>query len=129
MPLQIGEQLGLYEITSLIANGGQVKFIATARFNVETRGRDQGSAGRAGGEAERISRFQREAELRASLSHSSIAIVRSELHHGSANNVAPSEQINVRQSTYLRKYPSMSCTSERHIPQAFTLTRISSGWI
>src|SRR5215475_13025018 len=32
-------------------------------------------------------------------------------------------------SAYLRKYPSMSCTSERHIPQAFTLTRISSGWI
>src|SRR5215469_16259405 len=31
-------------------------------------------------------------------------------------------------SAYLRKYPSMSCTSERHIPQAFTLTRISSGW-
>src|SRR5215471_14613970 len=38
---------------------------------------------------------QREAELRASLSHSSFAIVRSELHHSSANNVARSEQINV----------------------------------
>src|SRR5215510_10327592 len=35
----------------------------------------------------------------------------------------------VGMSTYLRKYPSMSCTSARHIPQAFTLTRISSGWI
>src|SRR5262249_60781479 len=32
-------------------------------------------------------------------------------------------------SAYLRKYPSMSCTSERHIPQALTLTSISSGWI
>src|SRR5262245_5114829 len=32
-------------------------------------------------------------------------------------------------SAYGRKYPSTSCTSERHIPQAFTLTRISSGWI
>src|SRR5262249_21230823 len=32
-------------------------------------------------------------------------------------------------SAYLRKYPSTSCTSERHIPQAFTLTRISSGWM
>src|SRR5215469_10646273 len=31
-------------------------------------------------------------------------------------------------SAYFRKYPSMSCTSERHIPHAFTLTRISSGW-
>src|SRR5215470_6590019 len=47
------------------------------------------------GEAERISCFQLEAELLASLSHSNIAIVQSELHHGSANNVARSEQINV----------------------------------
>src|SRR5215475_8190556 len=30
-------------------------------------------------------------------------------------------------STYFRKYPSTSCTSERHIPHAVTLTRISSG--
>src|SRR5215470_3180952 len=47
------------------------------------------------GEAARISRFRREAELLASLSHSNIALVQSELHHGSANNVARSEQINV----------------------------------
>src|SRR5215467_6336788 len=32
-------------------------------------------------------------------------------------------------SAYFRKYPSTSCTSERHIPHAFTLTRISSGWM
>src|SRR5215510_85488 len=36
-----------------------------------------------------------EAELRASLSRSNIAIAQSELHHCSANNVALSEQINV----------------------------------
>src|SRR5215467_13094305 len=36
--------------------------------------------------------------------------------------------MDVGMSAYLRKYPSMSCTSERHIPQALTLTRISSGW-
>src|SRR5262245_61174223 len=30
-------------------------------------------------------------------------------------------------SAYFRKYPSTSCTSERHIPHALTSTRISSG--
>jgi hypothetical protein len=35
------------------------------------------------------------AELLALLSYSNIAIVQSELHHGSADNVARSEQINV----------------------------------
>jgi len=47
------------------------------------------------GEAARISRFQREAELLASLSHSNIAIVQSELHHGSANNIARSMKGNM----------------------------------
>jgi hypothetical protein len=83
----------MYEITSLIANGGQVKFIAAARFHLETRGRDQGSDSRVKRHPFRV--FSVRPSCDASLSHSSIAIVRSELHHGSANNVAPSEQINV----------------------------------
>src|SRR5262249_7255828 len=33
----------------------------------------------------------------------------------------------VGMSAYFRKYPSMSCTSERHIPQARTWTSTSSG--
>src|SRR6516162_9574986 len=33
----------------------------------------------------------------------------------------------VGMSEYFRKYPSMSCTSERHIPQARTWTSTSSG--
>src|SRR5215831_18123962 len=37
--------------------------------------------------------------------------------------------IGVGMSAYFRKYPSTSCTSERHIPHALTLTRISSGWM
>src|SRR5262245_31263982 len=69
--------------------------VATARFHVETRGRDQGSAGRAGRVKPNAFRVFRGGELRASLSHSNIAIVQSELHHGSANNGALSEQINV----------------------------------
>ncbi len=38
-----------------------------------------------------------------------------------------SNVMGVGMSAYFRKYPSMSCTSERHMPHAFTLTRISSG--
>src|SRR5215831_15956308 len=49
----------------------------------------------AAGEAERISRFQREAELLASLSHSNIAIVQSELHHDSPNNFSRSQPIKI----------------------------------
>src|SRR5262245_52765873 len=33
----------------------------------------------------------------------------------------------VGMSAYFRKYPSMSCTSERHIPHARTWTSTSSG--
>src|SRR5262249_53511381 len=75
MSLQIGQQLGSYEITSLLGKGGmgevyrardsKLKRDVAIKLLPEEFSNDQ----------DRVSRFQREAEVLASLNHSNIAVI------------------------------------------------------
>src|SRR6476646_841568 len=75
MSLQIGQQLGSYQITSLIGKGGmgevyrardtKLKRDVAIKILPEEFSRD----------ADRVSRFQREAEVLASLNHPNIAAI------------------------------------------------------
>src|ERR1700681_3930783 len=75
MPLSVGDKLGHYEILSLLGKGGmgevfrardtKLKRDVAIKVLPETFARD----------AERMARFQREAEVLASLNHSNIAAI------------------------------------------------------
>src|SRR5207302_6705048 len=71
----VGQKLGSYQILGLIGSGGQGEVYrahdSTLKRDVAIKVLPEGPAA----ESEHISRFQREAELLASLNHSNIAIV------------------------------------------------------
>ena len=77
MSLQVGQQLGSYEITSLLGKGGMGEVYRASDLKLK-RGvaikilPDEFSL-----DADRVSRFQREAEVLASISHPNIAGIHS----------------------------------------------------
>src|SRR6266581_8892 len=75
MTIAAGQRLGSYQILGLIGSGGQGEVYrahdSTLKRDVAIKVLPEALAD----ESERISRFQREAELLASLNHSNIAIV------------------------------------------------------
>src|SRR5215831_3958198 len=75
MPLQIGQQLGSYEITSLLGKGGmgEVYRARDARLgrDVAVKVLPEDFAR----DAERVARFQREAQVLAALNHTGIGAI------------------------------------------------------
>src|SRR5215471_7194848 len=75
MSLQIGQQLGSYEITSLLGAGGMGEVYRARDVKLKRDVAIKIIPEALAAEPERISRFEREAELLASLNHANIAIV------------------------------------------------------
>ena len=72
MSLNAGDKLGLYEIDALIGKGGMGE-VYRARDQAEARRGAKGATGDVCARFGRMARFQREAELLASLNHPNIA--------------------------------------------------------
>ena len=74
MPLSVGDKLGPYEILAPLGAGGMGEVYRATDTKLEPRRGDEGSAGgfRAA-TAERMARFQREAQVLAALNHPNIA--------------------------------------------------------
>ena len=76
MALTPGTRLGPYEVTAQIGVGGMGEVYQRDRHQPEAGGGDQGAARRLWRhDAERLARFQREAEVLASLNHPNIAAI------------------------------------------------------
>jgi eukaryotic-like serine/threonine-protein kinase len=73
MSLQIGQQLGSYEITSLIGKGGMGEVYRARDSKLKRDVAIKVLPETFSQEADRVSRFQREAEVLASLNHTNIA--------------------------------------------------------
>ena len=75
MALTTGTRIGPYEIVAPLGAGGMGEVYRATRYPAEARGRDQGAAVGARRDPERLARFQREAEVLASLNHPNIAAI------------------------------------------------------
>jgi len=75
MSLQIGQQLGSYEITSLIGKGGMGEVYRARDFNLKRDVAIKALPEEFSRDHDRLMRFQREAEVLASLNHSNIASI------------------------------------------------------
>jgi eukaryotic-like serine/threonine-protein kinase len=75
MSLQIGQQLGSYEIASLIGKGGMGEVYRARDSKLKRDVAIKILPDEFSNDHDRLSRFQREAELLASLNHSNIAVI------------------------------------------------------
>jgi serine/threonine protein kinase len=75
MLLQIGQQLGLYEITSLIGKGGMGEVYRAHDTKLKRDVAIKIVPDEFSRDADRVNRFQREAEVLASLNHQNIAAI------------------------------------------------------
>ena len=73
MPLQIGQQLGSYQITSFIAKGGMGEVYRARDTKLKRDVAIKILPDEFSGDTDRVSRFQREAESLAALNHPNIA--------------------------------------------------------
>src|SRR5215475_141972 len=75
MSFQIGQQLGSYEITSLLGKGGMGEVYRARDSKLKRDVAIKALPDEFSRDHDRVSRFQREAEVLASLSHSNIASI------------------------------------------------------
>src|SRR5215470_16586433 len=75
MSLQIGQQLGSYEITSLIGKGGMGEVYRARDSKLKRDVAIKALPDEFSRDPDRVSRFQREAEVLASLNHPNIAAI------------------------------------------------------
>jgi eukaryotic-like serine/threonine-protein kinase len=75
MSLQIGQQLGSYEITSLLGKGGMGEVYRARDTKLKREVAVKVLPDEFTRDPERIARFQREAEVLASLNHTNIAVI------------------------------------------------------
>src|SRR5215471_14882694 len=75
MSLQIGQQLGSYEITSLLGKGGMGEVYRARDFKLKRDVAIKILPDEFSRDTTRVSRFQREAEVLASLNHPNIAAI------------------------------------------------------
>src|SRR5262247_978347 len=75
MPLTIGSQLGSHEITALLGKGGMGEVYRARDLKLKREVAIKILPEEFSRDAERLSRFQREAELLASLNHPNIAAI------------------------------------------------------
>src|SRR5262245_34938145 len=75
MSLQIGQQLGSYEITSLLGKGGMGEVYRARDIKLKREVAIKILPDEFSLDADRVSRFQREAEVLASLNHPNIAAI------------------------------------------------------
>jgi serine/threonine-protein kinase len=75
MSLQIGQQLGAYEITSLLGKGGMGEVYRARDTKLKRDVAVKVLPDEFTLDRERVARFQREAEVLASLSHTNIAVI------------------------------------------------------
>ena len=75
MPLAAGTRLGPYEILAPLGAGGMGEVYRARDTQAQPRRRDQGPAGGVRADPERLARFEREAQLLASLNHPNIAAI------------------------------------------------------
>src|SRR5215468_1324788 len=77
MSLQVGQQLGSYEITSLLGKGGMGEVYRARDTKLKREVAIKVLPDEFSLDADRVSRFQREAEVLASLNHPNIAAIHS----------------------------------------------------
>src|SRR5262245_19215268 len=75
MPLQVGQQVGSYEITSLIGKGGMGEVYRARDSKLKREVAIKALPDEFSRDHDRVIRFQREAEVLASLNHSNIASI------------------------------------------------------
>jgi serine/threonine protein kinase len=75
MSLQVGQQLGSYEITSLIGKGGMGEVYRARDLKLKREVAIKVLPDEFSRDADRIARFQREAEVLASLNHPNVAAI------------------------------------------------------
>jgi serine/threonine protein kinase len=75
MSLQVGQQLGSYEITSLIGKGGMGEVYRARDSKLKRDVAIKALPEEFSRDRDRITRFQREAEVLAALNHSNIAAI------------------------------------------------------
>src|SRR5262245_4088838 len=75
MSLQVGQQLGSYEITSLIGKGGMGEVYRARDLKLKRDVAIKALPEEFSRDHDRVGRFQREAEVLASLNHSNIASI------------------------------------------------------
>ena len=75
MSLQIGQQLGSYEITSLLGKGGMGEVYRARDLKLKREVAIKILPDEFSHDSERVARFQREAEAVASLNHPHIAAI------------------------------------------------------
>src|SRR5215467_12989119 len=75
MALRIGTQLGSHEITALLGKGGMGEVYRARDLKLKREVAIKILPGEFAQDADRVSRFQREAEVLASLSHPNIAAI------------------------------------------------------
>src|SRR5262245_66387151 len=73
MPISIGQQLGSYEITALIGKGGMGEVYRARDAKLKREVAIKTLPEKFSSDTDRVSRFQREAEVLASLNHPNIA--------------------------------------------------------
>src|ERR1700752_4246173 len=77
MSLQVGQQLGSYEITALIGKGGMGEVYRARDTKLKRDVAIKALPDEFLRDADRVNRFQREAEVLASLNHPNIAAIHS----------------------------------------------------
>src|SRR5712691_7471628 len=75
MPLQVGQQLGSYEIASLLGRGGMGKVYRACDTKLKREVAIKILPDEFSRDHDRVARFQREAEVLASLNHPNIAAI------------------------------------------------------
>src|SRR6516164_2494943 len=75
MPLTIGTQLGSHEITALLGKGGMGEVYRARDLKLKREVAIKILPGEFAQDSDRVSRFQREAEVLASLNHPNIAAI------------------------------------------------------
>ena len=83
MSLQIGQQVGSYEITSLIGKGGMGEVYRARDLKLKREVAIKALPDEFSRDADRIARFQREAEVLASLNHPHVAAIYDLVESGS----------------------------------------------
>src|SRR5436309_3725770 len=75
MPVSIGVQLGYHEVTALLGKGGMGQVYRARDAKLKRDVAIKILPGKFSSEPQRVSRFQREAEILASLNHPNIAAI------------------------------------------------------
>ena len=75
MPVTPGTRLGVYEITAQIGEGGMGQVYRATDTKLNARSRSRSCRPSLAADADRLARFQREAEVLASLNHPHIAAI------------------------------------------------------